>query len=122
MTSLMTEQPDQEKFADLADVYGLLKRDAKDMLQDLLDGVSLWKHTARVMFGVAALAFALVPLFAWGASSTGPGFLAAGLGLIAIFMFGLGSVTSFTGLRYRRKYLILRKKYSELYETAKKLT
>ena len=123
----MTEQHSGEdklvdlELVDLAEVYAMLKRDAKDMLQDLLDGVSLWRYTARMLFGVAVLAFGLVPLFAWGASSTSPSSVSTGLGLIAIFMTGLGLITSFTGMRYRSKYLLLRKKYSELYDTAKKL-
>ena len=118
----MTEQSvDKEKLADLAEVYGMLKKDAKDMLQDLLDGVSLWRASARNLFGFALVAFALVPLFAWGAS-TNQGLLSRGLGLIGVFLFALALVTTLTGMRYRRKYLVLRKKYSELYETAKKLS
>ena len=118
----MTEQSvDEEKIADLAEVYGMLKKDAKDMLQDLLDGVSLWKASARNLFGFALVALALVPLFGWGAS-TNQGFLSQGLGLIGIFLFGLALVTTLTGLRYRQKYLVLKRKYSELYETAKKLS
>jgi hypothetical protein len=124
----MTERPAEEdklvdlELVNLAEVYAMLKRDAKDMLQDLLDGVSLWRYTARMLFGVAVLAFGLVPLFAWGASSTSPSSVSTGLGLIAIFMTGLGLIASLTGMRYRTKYSALRKKYSELYETAKKLS
>jgi len=40
----------------LAEVCAMLKRDAKDMLQDLLDGVSLGRYTACMSFGVAVLA------------------------------------------------------------------
>lgn len=124
----MTERPAEEdklvdlELVNLAEVYAMLKRDAKDMLQDLLDGVSLWRYTARMLFGVAVLAFGLVPLFVWGASSGSPYPLSTGLGLIAVFMAGLGLITSLTGMRYRTRYSALRKKYSELYETAKKLS
>jgi hypothetical protein len=123
----VTEQDvDEKKFEELAEVYGLLKKDAKDMLQDLLQGVSLWRSASRLLFGFALLSFALVPLFVWGSATTegsSIGFgLSTGLGLIAIFMFALGSVTSLTGLRYRAKYFKLKKKYSELYEAAKKLS
>jgi hypothetical protein len=92
----MAEQPvDEKKFADLAEVYGLLKRDATDMLRDLLDGVSLWRSTARILFGFALLSFALVPLFIWGSRTTvDSGTLSTGLALIAVFLFGLGLVTS----------------------------
>jgi len=115
----MTEQPvGESELAELAEVYGLLKKDAKEMLHDLLAGVSLWRSTARILFGVAVLAFALVPLFVWGASAGG----GSGLGLIAVFMFGLGLVTATNGLRYRRRYSQLKEKYSELYEAAKKLS
>jgi hypothetical protein len=115
----MTEQPvDEDRLVELAEVYGLLKRDAKDMLHDLLAGVSLWRSTAYILFGVAVLAFVLVPLFVWGASAGG----GSSLGLIAVFMFGLGLVTAINGLRYRRRYIGLKEKYSELYEAAKKLS
>jgi len=114
------DKPVDLEMTDLAEVYAMLKRDAKDMLQDLLDGVSLWRHTSRVLFGVAVLAFSLVPLFLYGASGAG-GLLGSGLGLIAVFMMGLGAVASFTGVRYRNRYSSLRKKYTELYEIARKL-
>jgi hypothetical protein len=123
----MPERPAEEdklvdlELVDLAEVYAMLKRDAKDVLQDLLDGVSMWRYTARTLFGVAVLAFGLVPLFLWGASATlYP--ISTGLGLIAAFMAGLGVITSLNGLRYRTRYSVLRRKYSELYETAKKLS
>jgi hypothetical protein len=118
---MMAGQVEERKIEDLAEVYGMLKRDAKDMLRDLLEGVSLWRHTARVLFGVAVLAFALVPLFAYGASYSSPGYLAAGLGLIGLFMLGLGLVSAISGVRYRSKYIRLRQKYTELYDAAKKL-
>ena len=75
---------------------------------------------ARILFGFALLAFALVPLFLYGEFTTDQP-LSTGLALVALFLFGLGSITSLTGLRYRRKYFRLREKYSELYESAKKL-
>jgi hypothetical protein len=37
-------------------------------------------------------------------------------------MLGLGVVATLAGIRYRRKYYSLRKKYSELYETSKKIS
>ena len=117
----MAEPPGEGKIEDLAEVYGMLKRDAKDMLQDLLEGVSLWRHTARVLFGVAVLALGLVPLFAYGASYASPELLAAGLELIGLFLFGLGLAAGISGVRYRNKYNRLRQKYTELYDAAKKL-
>ncbi len=81
--------------------------------------VEFQRCVARVVS--AEYAFALVPLFAWGASSTGPSYLAAGLGLIGIFMLGLGLVTAISGVLYRNKYIRLRQKYTELYDAAKKL-
>jgi formate hydrogenlyase subunit 4 len=111
---------EDNELVQLGEVYGFLKRDAKDMLQDLLAGVSLWKSTARILFGVALLAFLLVPLFVWGAGSSG-GNVGAFLGLIGIFMFGLGLASMLTAFRYRQRYRFLKAKYSELFETATKL-
>ena len=122
---------EEEKLAELADVYGMLKRDAKDMLFDLLDGVSLWKSTARILFVFAITAFALGLVFSWGASTTrysgvyiGDVFIPIGLflGALAVFLFGVFAVTTLTGMKYRRKYIRLKEKYSELYEAAKKLS
>jgi hypothetical protein len=131
---VMAEKPvDEPEIAELSEVYGMLKRDAKDLLYDLLDGVTLWRSTARILFGVAIIAFILGLLFLWGASRavhliiTAPGFLIEltsffnDLALIGVFMLGLAAVTTLAGVRYRRKYFSLRKKYSELYETAKRL-
>ncbi len=132
---VMAEKPiDVSEIAELSEVYGMLKRDAKDMLYDLLDGVTLWRSTARILFGIAIIAFILGLLFLWGASRAihliiaAPGFLNeltsffTDLALIGVFMLGLGAVTTLAGVHYRRKYYSLRKKYSELYETAKKLS
>ena len=130
----MTEKPiDEPEIAELGEVYGMLKRDAKEMLYDLLDGVTLWRSTARILFGIATIAFVLGLLFLWGASRAihltiaAPGYLNEltsffnDLALIGAFMLVLGAVTALAGIRYRRKYSYLRKRYSGLYETAEKL-
>jgi formate hydrogenlyase subunit 4 len=119
---MMGEQAAEDnELVQLGEVYGFLKRDAKDMLQDLLAGVSLWKSTAKILFGVALLAFLLVPLFFWGAASSG-GNIGSFLGLIGVFMFGLGLTSLLTAFRYRQRYKFLKAKYSELFETATKLS
>jgi hypothetical protein len=131
---VMAEKPtDAPEIAELSEVYGMLKRDAKDMLHDLLDGVTLWRSTARILFGIAVIAFILGLLFLWSATRAihlvvaAPGFLNEltsffnDLSLIGVFMLGLGAVTTLAGAHYRRKYYSLRRKYSELFETAKKL-
>ncbi len=118
-------QVSEEKLSDLAEIYGWLKQDASDMLYDLLQGVSLWRSTSRMLFGFAVLTFLLVPLFTWGSISSGGASgagLSAGLGLIAIFMLGLGVATTLTGIRYRDRYIVLRTKYSNLYVASKKLS
>ena len=130
----MAERPiDEPEIAELSQVYVMLRRDAKGMLYDLLDGVSLWRSTSRILFGLATVAFILGLLFLWGASRAihltiaAPGFLNElnsffnDLLLIGVFMLGLGVVTLLSGVRYRQKYYLLRRKYSELFETAKKL-
>jgi formate hydrogenlyase subunit 4 len=111
---------EDNELVQLGEVYGFLKKDAKDMLQDLLAGVSLWRSTARILFGVALLAFLLVLLFAWGASAAS-GNTRTFLGLIGIFMFGLGLASLLTASRYQQRYRFLKSKYSELFETATKL-
>ena len=113
----MTEKSFEEpEIGELSEVYRMLKRDAKDMLYDLLEGVKLWRSTARILFGIAIIAFILGLLFLWGHS------FHADFGLIGVFMLGLGAVTTFAAVRYRTKYYSLRKKYSELYELAKKIS
>ncbi|MFI5420094.1 MAG: hypothetical protein ACHQ1H_03925 [Nitrososphaerales archaeon] len=121
----MADQPlDEGEITQLRDVYGMLKKDLKDMLFDLLDGVSLWSSTARILFYFSLISFAVGLVFTWGSTfavDSAP-FIALGLGSIAVFMFGLGVLTTVTGVRYRRKYLRLRRKYSELYDAARKLS
>lgn len=111
---------DKEKLSDLSEVYRILKQDAKDMLFDLLDGVSLWRSTARVMFFFSGLSF-LIGMIAVCGATTSTGLGGIFLGLLAIFLFGLALVTAFFGIRYHRKYRNLHEKYSELYESANKL-
>jgi len=125
----MTEQAKKDKMdaladlelADLAENSSMLTRDAKEMLLDLLDGVDHGKSTARILFGCAVVAFALVPLFVCGSVTAPGGLLSTGLGSLGVFMLGLGIAASLNGLKYRKRYSELEKKYSELYETAKNL-
>ncbi len=130
----MTQQSgDEERFAELAEVYGWLKKDARDMLFDLLDGVSLLRSTANLLYVFAVIATAIGAVFVWGyVVSGGPGgpglgtsfsvSLSVFLGILALFMFSVTVITSVTGFRYHLKYARLREKYSKLYESAKKLS
>jgi hypothetical protein len=63
--ALVSEQPvdEEPEIAELSEVYQMLRRDAKDMLYDLLDGVTLWRSTARILFRIAIGAFILGALF-----------------------------------------------------------
>ena len=112
----MPEKPlDEPTIAELSEVYGMLKRDAKGMLYDLLGGVSLWRSTSRILFGFASVSFALGLLFLWSASRAihltiaAPGFLNEldsffnDLLLMGAFMLALGVVTFLSGVWYWRR-------------------
>jgi ABC-type multidrug transport system fused ATPase/permease subunit len=116
----METEINKEMLSDLSEVYRVLKQDAKDMLFDLLEGVSLWRSTARVMLFFSAVSLLIGIIAVWGVT-TSTGWGAIFLGLLAIFLFGLAIATAFFGIRYRRKYRNLREKYSDLYESASKL-
>ncbi len=128
-TSVLTMEEDvvnEQKLADLGEIYHWLKRDAGDMIHDLLDGVALWRSSAQILFIYAVISLGIGTVFVWGSAASFRGYgpidpLSIFLGLLAAFLYSISVVTALTGLRYREKYIEMRTKYSELYETARKL-
>ena len=101
---------------ELTDLYELLEKDAKLLVEDFNEGVGMWKLTSTLLFyfaivGVGTLYNTLFPqvlIGNWRLLA-----LTAELGLI---------VAGLVGWTYtRRKYGLLRKKYGDLFKAAVKL-
>jgi len=110
------EEPTDE-ISDLNQVYALLQRDAKLLITDLNEGVSLWRLSGRLMLYLAIIGFFLAYIAQYPQSPPGLWRLAAvlaglGLGVSA----GVGAALS------ERKYSRLKRKYGELFKAAKKLS
>ncbi|MDG6995287.1 MAG: hypothetical protein JRN52_05125 [Nitrososphaerota archaeon] len=106
-----SEEADFE-LSDLSELYGLLRRDAKFLIQDLYSGVSAYRIVAYLLGLMTAFGFALV-FVALGSSSIEitPSFFYWALSLVLISCLGAAV--------FAREYFLLRKKYRQLFETAR---
>ena len=115
--SSMADEDDERELNQLSDVYSVLKQDAKSIIRDLEGGVVMWREAAA---GAAASAgFILILIltafryYPPGSSIEGWTYI-LGAAILAAVMAGI-SVNGF------RKYFQLKKKYSPLFQKARKL-
>jgi hypothetical protein len=128
-----------EEIASLDEVYAFLQRDAKNLLGDLLSGISVWRFNAWVAFFLCVMGAAVgsaytlsilfgTPLiFPLPVYVKGPTPLDVKFKLLLLYWniaaaaFLASGVAAFVGYRCRSKYRELRKRYSDLYAIAQKL-
>ncbi|MCL5068091.1 MAG: hypothetical protein M1368_07045 [Thaumarchaeota archaeon] len=108
------EQENVGELSSLSELYGLLERDAKFLVQDLHSGVFLYKFVIYLLGLIAAsgIAFVILTLSYPSAQITithGMTFWALALSVISC----LGAVL------FAREYLMLKRKYTQLFKTAK---
>jgi hypothetical protein len=123
------------RLSDLQGVYDILQRDAKDMANDLLSGVSMWRSASIICFMLASFAVAcgvLVVVYV-GLNQeviavnvqTHTKFayeqFKEGVLLVAAFLYGVGASAVAAGIHYLRRYSVLRSKYSDLQAMLEKL-
>jgi len=131
----------ESEISDLDEVYRLLQRDAADLLQDLLSGITVWRFNAWVAWFLAAMGtligVAYLSSIFFGTPWVFPRpvyFQAAGpdpsvakfkmllvYSNIAAVALGSGALAAVVGEVCRRKYVRMRRQYSELFAIAKKL-
>ena len=109
-------QPTDEDAKELAEVYDVLKHDAKLLVKDLTDGVSMWRSTSVMLFYLAILGFFLAWITAY------PQVLVSTyqvVGVVASLVLGIACAgfSVYVMTRYRS----LRRKYSRLFEASQKL-
>jgi hypothetical protein len=116
LTSAMNQNNSKEQLDEISEVYSLLKKDAKLLIEDLYDGVSLWKSFSNLLFWFSVLGVWLVYIAIF------PTVLLHGYTIVAIIsalgLIGAGTAGS---IMSRRRYTELKRKYSELFQSAKKL-
>lgn len=107
---------DEDEPEELSQVYEILRKDLKMLIDDLYNGVSMWKTTSIMTTYLGGIGFLLafitaypqtLPLTSTYVAITG----AVGLGGAALIH------TAYTFRRYKQ----LRKKYSRLFEIASSL-
>jgi hypothetical protein len=133
---MMAAKESEGELTDLKEVYEILQRDSKEMVNDLLSGVSMWRSASVICFilaflgavaGLAVVTYVgLVSQTAIGENiSTGARYVFEGgpkieVILIASCLFGVATVAAMAGVYYLRKYFALRKKYFHLQSILKK--
>jgi hypothetical protein len=108
------EQENMDELSSLSELYGLLERDAKFLIQDLHSGVFMYKFVIYLLGLIAAsgIAFVILTLSYPSAQITishGVTYWALALAIIS----ALGAVV------FAREYLMLKRKYGQLFKTAK---
>jgi len=103
---------------ELADALELMKADASKFLRDLLKGVSMWGITAVLAFSLAVVWLALAQVVLTFAHPYGSPPLILDI-LYLSYGFAIGSASLGCALFWR--YYSLRKKYTRLFEIARKL-
>jgi len=117
MSSKNPEKHDEEEERELADIYSILKQDAKSIIFDLKGGVTMWREAAAG--AAASTGFILIFIlnaFRYtppGSSLEGWAYI-IGSGIVAVVM-AIFSVIGF------RRYFHLKRKYKSLFERAEKL-
>ncbi len=111
---IMTETESDE--LDVEEAYDILRKDAKLLVTDLTEGVSMWKYNALSLGYLAILGFFLAWLAIYPQVLQIPDVIVALLGALGIGVAGtVGFVITL------RKYRTLRRKYTKLFEVASRL-
>lgn len=117
----MSKKNDDEddKLDELSDIYNVLKSDAKTIVDDLHSGVAMWREASAG--AVASTGFLVILIlfylrFSW---SLEPLVLVRWL-TVALWLV-MAVIMAYIGTAGFAKYFKLRKKYSNLFEKAKKL-
>ena len=104
---------------ELSDIYGVLKQDAKTIIDDLHDGVTMWREAAAGAFASTAFMVFFILFYLRYSWSQEPivivRWLTLGLFLVMAVVMAYITVAGLV------KYYQLRRKYSNLFEKAKKL-
>ena len=112
-----SENEDGEELDELSDVYSVLSQDAKAIISDLKDGVMMWREASA---GAAASVGFILILILTALRFYPPGNSIEGW-LYVIGSSVIGIIMAFISASGFRKYFQIKKKYSSLFEKAKKL-
>ena len=110
------EPESQGGSAELLKLYEELRRDAKLLVDDLSEGVRLWRAAAALMVLISALGFFILAI------ALNPGsveFLSVPVEYFAASLMGVSAL--FGAVVSARKYRRLRRKYQRLFDAAKRM-
>lgn len=109
----------EDELGEIADIYNVLKSDAKTIVDDLHDGVTMWREAAAgAIASVGFILFLTMDYLAYSWTNE-PIVLVRWL-TVGLFLV-MAVVMAYIGIAGFVKYFRLRKKYSGLFERASKL-
>ena len=114
----MAQEDQQKEILDLTEVYEIIKHDAKLLVSDLLEGISMWRQAAFLMVVLAVLGFYLAIIALYPNIPSSLSFISHMIQAFSALVLGI--FTSGAALYYVRRYFHLKKKYNALYEAAKR--
>ena len=103
----------------LSDIYATIKQDAKTIIDDLNDGVIMWREAAAGATASAGFLVIIILFYLRYSWSLEPLIIVRWLTL-GLFLV-MAVVMAYIGIAGFAKYFQLRRKYSGLFEKAKKL-
>ena len=116
MTNSMSKK-NEDDLNELADIYSVLKSDAKTIVADLQGGVTMWREAAAG--AIASAGFIVILTLFYLQFNTEP--IAELRWATLAFFIGMAIVMGFIGVVGFKKYFELRRKYASLFEKAKLL-
>ena len=111
----MSGPDDETEVAELSEIYGVLRDDAKAIVNDLKGGVEMWREAAGANVGTAGFLLILA-LTTWHYGPSG----LEGTVLVGAQLFLAGVMFAFAAFGFRR-YLRLVRKYQGLFKKAEQL-
>jgi hypothetical protein len=111
----MTQEGPPDDLPELAELYSILRQDAKHLTKDLVDGIEMTKMASTLMIYIAVLGVLLA------ATSLFPAIVQAWYWWQPVLFVALSAIVLVAALYYRRQYARLIKKYRALYDASKKL-
>jgi hypothetical protein len=111
------EKEEEKELDELSDIYSVLKQDAKVIISDLKGGVTMWREAAA---GSAASSGFIIILILTAFRFYPPDSSIEGWAYV-IGSACVGVIMAFISAFGFRKYFQLKKKYTSLFERARKL-
>jgi hypothetical protein len=111
----MSGPNDEGEIGNLSEIYGVLREDAKTIVEDLRGGVAMWREAAGANAATAGF-LVILALTTWHYGPSGP----EGTVLIGAQLVLAAMMSGFAAFGFRRYFRLVRR-YQELFKKAEQM-